>query len=55
MELLNLIPVLFLVWVILVAVKGGKTHDRVDDYFQKQRIQTGRKSRNFFGIPSATL
>ncbi|MEO5349110.1 MAG: hypothetical protein H7836_05645 [Magnetococcus sp. YQC-3] len=55
MEILNLIPVGFLAWVVLVAFKGGMTHDRVDDYFQKYRIKTGRKFRNFFGIPSADL
>ncbi len=51
MEILNLIPVGFLVWVIMVAVKGGTTHDRVDRYFQQYRIKTGKKFRNFFGIP----
>ncbi len=52
MEILNLIPVGFLVWVIAMAVKGGFKHDRVDLYFQKYRTQTGIKYRNFFGIPN---
>lgn len=51
MEILNLIPLAFLGWVILVAVKGGFTHDRVDLYFQKYRIKTDKKSCNFFGVP----
>ena len=55
MEVLNLIPLLFLVWVIFEAVKGGTQHDRVDHYFQKYRIKTGKKFRNFFGVPNANF
>lgn len=55
MEILNLIPVGFLAWVIVKAVKGGMRHDRVDAYFQKHRIKTGKNFRNFFGIPNANF
>ncbi|MEO5364612.1 MAG: hypothetical protein H7838_13455 [Magnetococcus sp. DMHC-8] len=55
MELFNLIPLGFLAWVVWVAFKEGTTHDRVDRYFQHYRIQTGKKFRNFFGVPSADL
>ena len=55
MEVLNLIPVGFVVWVIYKAVIGGMQHDRVDHYFQKYNIKTGKKFRNFFGIPNANL
>ncbi|MEO5340587.1 MAG: hypothetical protein H7837_08735 [Magnetococcus sp. MYC-9] len=55
MEILNLIPVGFLVWVIWEAFKGGMSHDRVDDYFQRYRHKTGRKFHNFFGVPSRDL
>ncbi|MBF0162820.1 MAG: hypothetical protein HQL88_11105 [Magnetococcales bacterium] len=55
MEALNLIPLGFLAWVVWTAFKEGMRHDRVDDYFQKYRVPIGRKTRNFFGIPSRDL
>ncbi len=53
MEILNLIPIAFLVWVIVRAVQGGFTHDYTDDYFQKNKIKTGKKLHNFFGVPNS--
>ena len=55
MEILNFIPLGFLAWVIWKAFRGGMCHDRVDAYFQLHRIKIGRKSHNFFGIPSKDL
>ena len=53
MNILNLIPLGFLVWVLFKAVKDGMQRDRVDRYFQKYRIKSGKKFCNFFGVPNA--
>ncbi len=55
LNLLNLLPIALLVWITWKAYRTGTTHDRVDAYFQKYRLATGRKFHNFFGVPSADL
>ncbi len=55
MELLNLIPIAFLGWVIVMAMKGGFKHDYTDRYFQANKIKTGKKFHNFFGVPNKNL
>jgi hypothetical protein len=51
MEILNLIPTLFLVYVIVQAAKRGFNHEYSDKYFQTVKIKTGKKFANFFGLP----
>ncbi len=55
MEILNLIPIAFLIWVIFKAIKDGFNHDYTDRYFAENRIKTGKKFHNFFGIPNKNL
>lgn len=55
MEILNLIPTGFLVYVIFIAAKRGFNHEYTDKYFQATRIKTGKKFANFFGLPNANL
>jgi hypothetical protein len=55
MEILNLIPIGFLGFVIVVAAKRGFTHGYTDKYFQKVKHKTGKKFANFFGIPKANM
>ena len=55
MEILNLIPVGFLVYVIFLAAKRGFSHDFTDKYFKAVRIKTGKKFANFFGLPNANI
>ncbi|MBF0154483.1 MAG: hypothetical protein HQL64_12145 [Magnetococcales bacterium] len=53
MELFNLIPLAALGWMVYVAIKGGRRHDRTDHYFQENKRLTGKKYHNWFGIPRA--
>jgi hypothetical protein len=55
MEILNLIPIGFLVYVIFLAAKRGFSHGYTDKYFQAVRIKTGKKFATFFGIPKANM
>lgn len=55
MEILNLIPTGFLVYVIYLAATRGFEHGFTDHYFQAVRIKTGKKFANFFGIPNGNL
>jgi|SaaInl4_150m_RNA_FD_contig_41_1138654_length_360_multi_1_in_0_out_0_1 hypothetical protein len=55
MEILNLIPIGFLVWVIVLAAKRGFDHGFSDKYFQAVKIKTGKKFANFFGLPNANI
>ncbi|MBF0455979.1 MAG: hypothetical protein HQL72_14325 [Magnetococcales bacterium] len=55
MEILNLIPIGFLVYVIYLAAKRGFAHGYTDNYFQTIKIKTGKKFANFFGIPKADM
>jgi hypothetical protein len=55
MEILNLIPIAFLVYVILLAAKRGFSHGYTDKYFKAEKIKTGKKFANFFGIPKADM
>ncbi|MBF0447759.1 MAG: hypothetical protein HQL67_06120 [Magnetococcales bacterium] len=55
MEILNLIPVGFLIYVIFLAAKRGFDHGYTDRYFQTLKIKTGKKFANFFGIPKANM
>ena len=55
MEILNLIPIGFLVYVIYLAVKRGFDHGYSDNYFQAVKIKTGKKFANFFGIPKENV
>jgi hypothetical protein len=55
MEILNLIPIGFLVWVIVLAVKRGFDHGYTDEYFQAVKIKTGKKFANFFGLPNSNI
>ncbi|MBF0139049.1 MAG: hypothetical protein HQL77_04070 [Magnetococcales bacterium] len=55
MQIFNLIPIGFLVWVVVIAIKRGHTHGYTEGYFKKHRIKTGKRFRNFFGIPNANL
>ena len=51
MEFLNLIPLAFLAWVVVNAVRGGMRRDWTDRYFQENKGKTGKKFANFFGVP----
>ncbi|MBF0380421.1 MAG: hypothetical protein HQL69_05345 [Magnetococcales bacterium] len=55
MEILNLIPVGFLVWVIVIAAKRGFDHGYTDKYFQTVKNKTGKKFANFFGLPNSNM
>ncbi|MBF0144335.1 MAG: hypothetical protein HQL57_08860 [Magnetococcales bacterium] len=52
MEILNLIPIGLLAWFVMRAYRLGKERDGVDAYFLTNRIQTGKRFRNFFGWPT---
>lgn len=55
MEIFNLIPVGFLVWVIYKAAKAGFNHGYTERYFKETKHKTGKKFHNFFGIPNHNL
>lgn len=52
MEYLNLIPLAILAYVFLRAIQTGLlVRDPTDRYFTVNKIKTGRKFSNWFGVP----
>ncbi|MBF0285115.1 MAG: hypothetical protein HQL51_11730 [Magnetococcales bacterium] len=54
--LLNGIPLALLALFFLKAIlAAASSRDATDAYFKRERIQTGKKFHNLFGIPNDNL
>nr|CRH07873.1 Protein of unknown function [Candidatus Magnetococcus massalia] len=52
MDILNFLLIGALAWVTLKAIIAGVQKGHSERYFKREKLSTGNKYHNFFGIPN---